>query len=322
VGLPAAAVLDSLLSRRIVFVTGKGGTGKSTVAAALALLAADAGKRVLCVEVDAKGDLSRLLGAQPVGFKPRLVQPGISALALHPVESLQEYLSVYFRVPRFARITPLAGVFDFIAKGVPGTKELLIIGKIAYEERRVEAGRPVWDIIIVDGAAAGSVLPQLRAARSMMELTRGGIIRSQTEWVDRTLSDPRRTLLTICALPEEMPVVEAVELHDRARQEGQIGLGACFLNCTFPIPVTAVQLDVAEALVDGRVRQGAAHLGGPVEPILEGVRLAKRLHDDSSRHARTLRARMSIPVVEIPRQVGTGPGLTLSRAVAGALAVP
>jgi anion-transporting ArsA/GET3 family ATPase len=320
VGMAVSGVLDALLSRRIVFVTGKGGTGKSTVAAALALHASRSGKRVLCVDVDAKGNLSRLLGAQPVGFKPRLVQPNISALAMHPEESLQEYLAVYFKVPRFTRLTPLARVFDFVATGVPGTREMLIIGKIAYEEKRLESGRPAWDIIIVDSSASGHVLPELRAARSMMELTRGGIIRSQTQWVDQTLSDPHRTLLTICALPEEMPVVEAIELHDRANKEANVALGACFLNCTFPVEVTAHQSSLLDRLAENHRHATEARLGGPVQPLLDGVRLARRLREDTDRHARTLRKRLSIPVVEIPRQVAAAPGLAMTRAVAGALA--
>ncbi|HXM54903.1 MAG TPA: ArsA-related P-loop ATPase, partial [Candidatus Dormibacteraeota bacterium] len=182
----SADVLASVLARRLVFVTGKGGTGKSTIAAALALAAAASGRRVLCIDVDAKGDLARALGGEPAGFRPRVVQPGVSALEMHPEESLQEYLRIYFKVPAFARLTPLARVLDFVATGLPGTRELLIIGKIAYEERRRESGRPVWDVIVVDGAATGHVLSQLSAARSMMELTRGGVIGSQTEWVDRT----------------------------------------------------------------------------------------------------------------------------------------
>ncbi len=320
VAIAAGGLLDGLLSRRIIFVTGKGGTGKSTVAAALALLASQAGKRVLCVDVDARGDLSRLLGAEPVGFKPRLVQPNVSLLAMHPEESLQEYLAVYFKVPRLARLTPLARVFDFVATGVPGTREMLIIGKIAYEERRLESGRPVWDLIIVDASASGHVLPQLRAARSMMELTRGGLIRSQTEWVDRTLSDPVRTLLVICALPEEMPVIEAIELHDRANREAHVALGACFLNCTFPVALSAGQSNLLERLAVVDREAVETRLGGPLEPLLVGTRLARRLHEESARHARTLRSRMGTPVVEIPRQVAVASGLALSRAVANALA--
>lgn len=277
--------------------------------------------RVLCIEVDAKGDLSELLGAEAVGFQPRLVQPNVCVLALHPEESLQEYLRIYFKVPRFTRMTPLARVFDFVATGVPGAKDMLIIGKIAYEEKRLdERGSPVWDLIIVDAAATGHVLPQLRAARAMMDLARGGIIRSQTEWIDATLADPRRTLLTICALPEEMPVAEALELHDRARRETRISVGACFLNRTFPFTVSARQEQQLERLAQARHAEAVqGRLGGPIDPVLEGARLARRLHENGETHARHLRAGMTVPVVEIPLQVQTRPGLSTTRAVAAVL---
>ena len=313
-------MLSELLARRVLIVAGKGGTGKTTITAALALVAARAGKRVLCIEVDAKGDLAGALGAEPVGFAPRVVQPRISVLALLPEESLQEYLRLYFKVPRFTRLTPLSRIFDFVATGVPGTREMLIIGKIAYEEKKIEGGRPSWDIILVDSAATGHVLPQLRAARAMMELTRGGIIRSQAEWIDALISDPRRTVLTICALPEEMPVVEAIELHDRALALPHVAVGACFLNRTFPLAVTPRQATLAERLAaPEHAADAAERLGGEVTPLVEATRIACRLHDESERHARRLRSRMSVPVVEIPIQVATRPGLATTRAVAATL---
>jgi anion-transporting ArsA/GET3 family ATPase len=312
-------VLQSLLSRRVIFVTGKGGTGKSSIAAALALLAAESGKKVLCVEVDAKGDLCKALGGKPVGFAPRLIRPGINALALSNEESLQEYLRVYFKIPRLVRLTPLAGMFDFIATGIPGIKEVLVIGKIAYEERRVEKGAPVWDIIIVDSTASGYVLPQLGAARSMMQLTRAGMLRSQAEWVDRVVADPARTVLTICALPEEMAVTEAIELHDLARQHAQVAVAACFLNRVFPIPLTAGDVALLERGADDGKRL-EARLGGPAGPLLEGVRLARRLRAESERQAHQLRARMSVPVIEIPLRPDVPPGLARTRVLAADIA--
>lgn len=315
-----SAVLGQLLKRRLVFVAGKGGTGKTTLTAALALLAARAGKRVLCIEVDAKGDLPRALGSDAVGFEPRSVQPGVSVLALHAEESLQEYLRIYFKVPRLARMTPLARVFDFIATGVPGTKDMLIVGKVAYEEKRKEKdGSPVWDLILVDSAASGHVLPQLGAARSMLSVLRGGgIIRSQVEWIDATLQDRRRTLLTICALPEEMPVTEAIELHDRAMEEGHIGLGACFLNRTFPVAVGARHEALAGALADAEGPLAAEGVAGGAA-LAEGVRLARVLSDTSRRRARQLRAALDIPVLEVPYTTGARTGLATTRAVAVAL---
>ena len=316
---PAAAgeVMDSLLARRLLFVAGKGGTGKSTVAAALALLAAKRGKRVLCIEVDAKGALAFCLGSEPVGFAPRVVQPNISVLAMHAEESLQEYLRIYFKVPLFTRMTPLARIFEFVATGVPGAKDMLVVGKIAYEEKRREHDRPAWDLIIVDAEATGHVLPQLNAARAMLELAKGGIIRSQVEWIDAILSDPRRTALTICALPEEMPVVEAIELHDRARAETRIAIGACFLNRTLALGVTARSLKPFERIAEGGP-EAAAALGGDPEPLLQGLRLARRLTEATADSARRLREAMSCPVLEIPTVVAR-PGMATTRPVAAAL---
>jgi anion-transporting ArsA/GET3 family ATPase len=310
-------VLGELLSRRVVFVAGKGGSGKTTISAALALLAARAGRRVLCIEVDAKGDLSRSLGSPPVGFTPRVVQPNISVLALHPEESLQEYLRLYFKVPRITRLTPLARVFDFVATGVPGAKDMLIVGKIAYEAKRSGSDGPIWDLIIVDSTATGHVVPQLGAPRAMRELTRGGIIRSQTEWIDALLTDQRRTLMTICALPEEMPVVEALELAERVRGEANVTIGACFLNCTFPVSITPRYVAMLNRLADSKLAGvSAERLGGDVASVVQGVRLAQQLYDRSQQYARRLRSAMNAPVVEITLEAGARPGLSATRAVA------
>jgi hypothetical protein len=301
-------------------VAGKGGTGKSTITGALALLGAQSGRRVLCVEVDAKGDVARALGASSSSFQPKVVQPNVSVLGLDPEESLQEYLRLYFKVPRLTRLTPLARVFEFIATGLPGTSDMLVVGKIAYEAKRVDGGRPVWDLIIVDSAATGHVLPQLRAARAMLELARGGIVRSQVEWIDAILSDPERSLLTICALPEEMPVSEALELHDRARAETPIALGACFLNRVLTTAVTPRQIRLLEELsAEEHLAAACDRLGGDPRPVLEGARIAQRLHDTGALHARRLRAGMSVPVIEIPLQTLARPGLATTRAVAATL---
>lgn len=305
-------------------MAGKGGTGKTTLSAALALVAARRRKRVLCIEVDAKGDLPRALGATPPGFEPRVAQPGISCLQLHPEDALAEYLKLYFKVPRLARMTPMARVFDFVAGSVPGAKDMLVVGKIAYEEKRLEGSRRAWDLIIVDTEATGHVLPQLNAARSMMELVKGGIIMGQVRWIDQILSDPQRTLLTICALPEDMPVTEAIELEERARAETPVAVGACFLNRCFPLTITARQLRPLERAVDGAARRRAATaaLGADPSSLLVGARLGQRLAEATHTHLRRLRAEMECPVLEIPMRAGAREGLATTRLVAASLAGP
>jgi hypothetical protein len=300
----------------MVFVAGKGGTGKTTIAAALALIAARRGKRVLGIEVDAKGDLAQALGHKPVGFTPVAIQQNLSVLELLPEQSFQEYLSVFFKVPRFARLTPLRPVLDFIATGVPGPRDMLVIGKIAWEERkRDDDGGPLWDIVIVDCTASGHVLPQLTAPRAMRQLVRGGIIANQVEWVDAAVSDPMKSALCICALPEEMPVVEAIELHDAARK-ARIPLGVTFLNRSLHLGMTARDRDLLELLCRPEHAGAVAHkLGVPLQRIADGADLGEALTAAAHPFVKRLRQGVSTPVVEVP-VVASRPGMATTREIA------
>jgi hypothetical protein len=247
-----------------------------------------------------------------------VVQRNLSVLALHPEDSFQEYLAIFFKVPRFTRLTPLAGVFDFVATGVPGPRDMLMVGKIAHEERRREGdGEPIWDLIVVDATSSGQILPQLTAARSMRRLVRGGMLRSQVDFVDAMVTDHRKTALCICALPEEMPVAEALELHDKVVEDTDIGLGPCFLNrhaVSAPRQRRLVTL-LADPVT---ARAAAAVLGEGVDGLVAGVRLADDLSRLAQPFARRLSTRMSVPVVPIPL-VAARSGLATTRAVAAAL---
>jgi anion-transporting ArsA/GET3 family ATPase len=305
----------------VIFVVGKGGTGRSTMTAALALLAARAGKRVLAIDVDAKGDLAAALGSPPAGFAPRVVQHNLSVLELRTDESFQEYLNIYFKVPRVTRLTPLARVFDFIATGVPGPRDMLVVGKIAYEERRKEAGSgsPVWDLILVDCAAGGQAESHLAAPKAMLTLVRGGLIRAQVEWIDALIRDPRRTTTVLCALPEEMPVVEAIELHERLRRGSGVAVDLCLLNRAADEPVTASHRRLMSVMTESEHADAVSErLGGSPRPLEAGVDLQAHLYDTTARYLRQLRTKLSMPVVPVPFIVDRT-GLTTTRAVADAL---
>src|SRR5580692_11232179 len=312
--------LATLLARRVVFVAGKGGTGRSTMTAALALLGARAGKRVLAIDVDAKGDLAAALGSPPAGFAPRVVQHNLSVLELRTDESFQEYLHIYFKVPRVTRLTPLARIFDFIATGVPGPRDMLVVGKIAYEERRKDAeSSPVWDLILVDCAAGGQVESHLAAPKAMLTLVKGGIIRSQVEWIAALIRDPKRTCVVLCALPEEMPVTEAIELYERLRKGSGVAVDVCVLNRAVDEPVTAAHRRLMSGLVDPQYADAVAeHLGGAAGPLEAGLDLQAHQYDTTARYARELRSKLPMPVVPVPFIVDRT-GLTTTRAVADAL---
>ncbi len=178
--------MSSLLERRLLFVTGKGGTGKTTVAAGLAWLLATRGKRVLACEVDAKGDLAAAFEAGSVGFDPVEVPGGPWVMSMDTEASLREYLRLHLHVPVIGRIGPLASAFDFVAAAAPGVREILTVGKLCYEVRARH-----YDAIVVDAAATGHVLGHLTAPQAINDLVKVGLIRTQTDWMLDILNDAR-----------------------------------------------------------------------------------------------------------------------------------
>jgi len=312
-------VLD-LLDRRLLFVTGKGGVGKSTVTAATALLAAERGQRVLLVEVDAKGNLTNLFEHPPVGFEPEQVYPGVFAMQLRTEASLREYLRLNLRIPVVGRIGPIASVFDFVANAAPGVKEILTVGKVCWEVRESIEGRAGWDLVIVDAAATGHVLAQLDAPRTIRELVHTGPIRNQTEWMIQILSDPALTALNVVTAPEEMPVHETVELVGRARQETTVPLGAVIVNRVLPEPFTVQDQPVFDALAAPPGIDALRDvLGQGANGVVEAARLAVALRRARVPHLDALRAAVDLPLLYLPYLFVRDHGLRVTRMVADAL---
>ncbi len=313
---PAPALLD----RRLLFFTGKGGVGKSTVTAATALLAAEYGKRVLLVEVDAKNNLTALFERPPVGFEPRQVHPGIFAMQMDTEASLREYLKVQARVPVFGRIGPLARAFDFVATAAPGVKEILTVGKVCWELRESIMGRADWDLIVVDAAATGHVISQLDAPGAIQELVQVGPVRNQTDWMVELLSDPALTALNVVTAAEEMPVNETIELVARARQELDVPLGVVIVNRVLPELFTHVDEEVFEALrrpvPTGVLRERA---GPGVAAVLDAARLAVSMRRSRSGHLAHLREEVDLPLLLLPYLFVRDHGLRVTRMVAEAL---
>src|SRR5664279_2128690 len=160
--------MTALLDLKLVFVTGKGGVGKTTVASAMALLATLQGKRVLICEVDAKGDVAGFYEAPPTVFKEREVLPGLFAMTMDTEASLREYLKLQLRIPVVGRIGPLAKAFDFVATAAPGVREILTVGKLCYEVRERN-----YDLVVVDAPASGHIVGQLAAPQAHQQPGQG-----------------------------------------------------------------------------------------------------------------------------------------------------
>jgi anion-transporting ArsA/GET3 family ATPase len=309
-----------LLDRRLLFFTGKGGVGKSTVTAATALLAAERGKRVLLVEVDGKGNLTALFEHPPVGFEPREIHPGVWAMQMSTEASLREYLRVQARVPVVGRIGPLARAFDFVANAAPGVKEILTVGKVCWELRESLHGRAPWDLIVVDAAATGHVVSQLDAPRAIQDLVHVGPVRKQTDWMVEVLADPVLTALNIVTSPEEMPVSETIELVARARAALVVPLGAVIVNRVLPELFTRSDEVAFDALRSPEAAGIlAARTGGGATAVLDAARLAVSLRRSRSAYQARLRDEVELDLLLVPYFFVRDHGLRVTRMVADAL---
>ena len=309
--------MSDLLDRRLLFVTGKGGVGKTTVAAALAMLAAQRGKRTLVGEVDAKGNLADFYSVPPTSFKPHEVQPNLYAMSMDPEESLKEYLSLQLKLPMMARIGPLARIFEFVATAAPGVKEVLTVGKFLWE-----VDRRNYDLVVVDAAASGHVVGQLAAPQAINDLVSVGLIRQQTGWMIDILSDPARTGLCIVATPEEMPVNETIELAARVGKETSVHLAAVIVNRVLPELFGRGEEEVFEQLEAPAGRAALDSVLGPgAGPILDAARLAVTLRRTRAGHLQHLRSSLppSLPLLFVPELFTKAHGLRSTRLVAEAL---
>ena len=241
-------------------VTGKGGVGKTTVAAALGLVAAGRGMRTIIAEVARRDDVSRALGGE--GIQEEELAPGLHHLSIDPERAMELYLTDQLPAA-LAELLSSSRTFTYLAAATPGMRELLTVGKVwelAQDDRRAPGGEP-YDLVVLDAPATGHGVAILTAPRTFARTARVGRIARQGQTIDAMVSDPARTGVVVVARPEEMPVTETLSLQDALRDEVGLEVGLVVANGVLPQRFSAADAQALERAPDGPAIRAARHAG-------------------------------------------------------------
>jgi anion-transporting ArsA/GET3 family ATPase len=282
--------------------------GKTTGAAALALVAAREGRRVCIAEVEAKNTLSRLFGAGDLSYEPSELAPDVFGMNIVPEEALAEYLRVQYRMRRISSAFTTTHFVDYITTAAPGLKDILTLGKIWYleQDRGVQEG---FDTIIVDAPAAGHMLTFLSAPMGLSDALRIGPVRRQSDWLVEMLRDPARARVHLVTLAEEMPVRETLETSQTLDDRLGVPQGAVFANAIYTELFTAKDQERIEPMTEGRDRdvlvKEAAEVGlrldeEDVETLLGYAGFLNARRAIQAGYLTRLREETDHPVVELP----------------------
>ncbi len=257
-----------LLDKKLVFVTGKGGVGKSAIAAGIALRASRAGRRALLCEVDTDGGAGRLFGAPPLAFTPREVAPGLWAANITRDEAMRAFVRRFVPVGKIADMILANRVAQIFFESAPSVMEAVIVDQIA---NLAASTHPAWDMLVVDLPASGHALTFLNVPRSMVEMVRTGTLAGHMRRLADALSDPDRSELVIVTLPEEMPVNETIELWNRARADLQTPVRHIVVNGERAPDLRESDEAALVAAADGADAAGRAR----VDRVRAGVQLGR-----------------------------------------------
>lgn len=253
------------LSTQLHVVTGKGGTGKTTVAAALAMALAGQGQKVLLCEVEGRQGIAQLFDVPPLPYEERYVAVGLGggevyALAIDPEAALLEYLAMYYRLGRAGRALDKFGIIDFATTIAPGVRDVLLTGKVYEAARRREGDRFTYDAVIMDAPPTGRITRFLNVNSEVAGLAKVGPIRRQADSIMQMMRSPETHVHLVTVL-EEMPVQETIDGIAELTSE-RLPVGHVILNLVRPSVVSAA---TGVALAAGSLKP--ATIGSSLERV-------------------------------------------------------
>jgi anion-transporting ArsA/GET3 family ATPase len=317
--------MQSLLDRKLLVITGKGGVGKSTMAAAIGLLAAREGRRTVVVELGEQSRLAELFGAslgapgEEIGLERNL-----SSISIDPDQALLEWLQALGgRVS--GRLLASSGTFQYFAAAAPGAKELVSMVKIWQLTRGGRRGRLAHDLVVLDAPATGHALGLLASPRTFGAIARVGPIAGQTRQLQELLQDRSRTAYLAVALASEMAVTEALELQEGLERELERELATVIVNGLLPRRFTPAEMAQIEKLEragqrgDARRRSAGARNGAGAPDVARAAARAARAVHERSRFQHNQLARLrrrSFEVLGVPFVWGENLDLAAVRTIA------
>jgi Mrp family chromosome partitioning ATPase len=312
-GTAASSWTAACRRARLHVITGKGGTGKTTVAAALALALATNGRRVLLIEVEERQGIARLFDVPPMPYEERKVAVAsgggeVRALAIDVEAALLEYFEMFYNLGFAGRSLKRMGAVEFATTLAPGLRDVLLTGKVKETvTRRGTDNRPVYDEVVMDAPPTGRVVTFLGVTEAMSDLAKRGPIHSQAEGVVRLLHSAD-TIVHLVTLLEDMPVTETLQAIAHLR-ETELPVGTIIINAaTEPLlPAGSLEAAANGRLDLGRLTSGLESAGlDPDQQMLDGLATqaaehATRVLDEAD--CRALLAATGLPLLSLPRLV-------------------
>jgi anion-transporting ArsA/GET3 family ATPase len=296
---------------RLHVVTGKGGTGKTTVAAALALSLAAGGRRVLLVEVEGRQGIARLFDTAPLPYEEKKIASArdrgeVFALAIDPEAALLDYLEMFYNLRRAGSALKRMGAVDFATTVAPGLRDVLLTGKTCEAVRRVTSGKPAYDAVVMDAPPTGRIAQFLNVNSEVAGLAKVGPIKNQADSVMRVIRSSS-TKVHLVTLLEEMPVQETIDAVNELRDEN-LPVGGVVVNQTQPpaLPDTTLTLARNGKLTQASIERGlvAAGISATIaKKAAPGLALEARRHADRVELQQQERERLSalqLPTAALP----------------------